>query len=957
MMVVRGGGPAHQADQNAMGSGHIVNRPGADNHARSAGMALQVEAFDWSATPLGPRFDWPACLNTALQMVLASPFPAVLAWGPTLITIYNDAYRPLLGDKPEALGRPLLDVWSEVRDVLAPLTERALAGESCCFETSAFAVLSAAEPAQTVFDFSLSPVRSEDGAVAGLLNIAVDATTRLDAQALAHSEQRLRALVEASSNSLYRMSADWSEMHQLEGGGFLADTTVSNPNWLEEYIHPDDQNRVREAIQNAIRHKATFDLEHRVRLADGALGWTHSRAVPVLAADGEIVEWFGAATDMTERRRAEERLRDSEARLSRVLEHLPMGVGLIDREGRYTLKNPQLNAFVGDVIPSRDETSAVTWEGFDAAGRPLAREDYPGVRALRGEDVTAALYFRRVVDNEPERWIQVSAVPLRESSGEVSGAVTVLQDATDELRIQRELQASEARARKLNETLEAQVAERSAERDRLWNLSQDMLARADYVGMMSAVSPAWTQVLGWSETDLLSRGYASFMHPDDISPTLRAIGRMAETRQPTRFENRFATADGGWRSIEWTVAPEADGLNFIAVGRDVTLARTRENELSLAQEQLRQSQKMEAMGQLTGGVAHDFNNLLMPIIGSLDVLVRREVGDERERRLIDGALQAAERAKTLVQRLLAFARRQPLQATSVDLRDLIQNMAGLVDSTSGPDVQVHALLAENLPPAKADPNQLEMAILNLAVNARDAMPAGGVLTLSASREAILPDSRANLPPGDYIRLSIADTGAGMDEATRARAVEPFFSTKGVGKGTGLGLSMVHGLASQLGGELTIDSAPGEGTTVSLWLPVSQDRPNLEVAVDSHGPRRAAAGRALLVDDEDLVRMATADMLMDLGYEVIEAASGPEALHLIENGLAPDLVVTDHLMPGMSGADLARQVQSRSPEVPVLIISGYAEAEGLPADLARLTKPFRNAELAAKLADLGVLAEA
>ncbi|MEG3175486.1 response regulator [Sphingomonas sp. RB3P16] len=541
--------------------------------------------------------------------------------------------------------------------------------------------------------------------------------------------------------------------------------------------------------------------------------------------------------------------------------------------------------------------------------------------------------------------------PVLSDDGEPAGVICFLADTTERLRSEQALRAREAQLRELNETLEAQVAARAAERDQLWKLSQDMLARADYSGMMSAVSPAWTQVLGWHERDLLARGYDTFMHPDDMAPTLAAIGRMAETHLPTRFENRISTRDGGWRHIEWTVAPEPDGVNFIAVGRDLSPAKAREAELAMAQEALLQSQKMEAMGSLTGGVAHDFNNLLTPIIGSLDMLLRKQVGTERERRLIDGALQSAERAKTLVQRLLAFARRQPLQPTAVDLTRLVDGLVALLGSTLGPMIDLRVDLSADLPPARADPNQLEMALLNLAVNARDAMPHGGTLTLSATPESVRADHPAGVKPGHYVCLRVVDTGAGMDAATLARATEPFFSTKGIGKGTGLGLSMVHGLAAQLGGGLAMESAPGAGTTIALWLPIgiaAMDRTDTAceapVAV-------SAAGVALLVDDEDLVRMSTADMLTDLGYAVVEASTAEAALQLIEEGLAPDVVVTDHLMPGMSGAQLARTLRADRPTLPVLIVSAYAETETIHPGIARLTKPFRNAELAASLSAL------
>jgi signal transduction histidine kinase/CheY-like chemotaxis protein len=404
---------------------------------------------------------------------------------------------------------------------------------------------------------------------------------------------------------------------------------------------------------------------------------------------------------------------------------------------------------------------------------------------------------------------------------------------------------------------------------------------------------------------------------------------------------------------EISYTPLRDGAGRIIgafhQSKDISERLAAQAELEAAQEALRQSQKMEAMGSLTGGVAHDFNNLLTPIIGSLDMLVRKGVGSDRERRLIDGALQSAERAKTLVQRLLAFARRQPLQPTAVDLAQLVDGMAGLIASTLGPTIGVRLEVADDLPPARADANQLEMALLNLAVNARDAMPEGGELTITARSCSMADGQRPGMKPGTYVCLGVADTGIGMDEATRLRAIEPFFSTKGVGKGTGLGLSMVHGLVAQLGGGLTIDSAPGQGARIELCLPVSglAAAPLGERAADPP-PVAGKLGVALLVEDEELVRMSAADMLADLGYEVVETSSAQHALLLVREGLRPDLLVTDHLMPGMSGAQLVHELRTGLPALPALIVSGYAEAEGVDPAIPRLSKPFRKEELAACL---------
>jgi signal transduction histidine kinase len=382
--------------------------------------------------------------------------------------------------------------------------------------------------------------------------------------------------------------------------------------------------------------------------------------------------------------------------------------------------------------------------------------------------------------------------------------------------------------------------------------------------------------------------------------------------------------------------------------------RTREREAALAQ--LHAIQKLETLGQLTGGVAHDFNNLLTPIIGSLDLLRRQLGGNERALRQIDMALQAASRASSLVQRLLAFARRQDLQPRPVDVARLVRGMDDLVSRSIGPLIQVELDIPDDLPPALIDPNQLELAVLNLAINARDAMPGGGRLRIALdTRQA---EHSPGLAPGTYLRLSISDTGVGMDEATLAHAIEPFFSTKGVGRGTGLGLSMVHGVAAQLGGALHLRSSPGKGTTAEIWLPVT-DRP---VDQGSGGQwKMATAPRAatiLLVDDEDVVRAATAEMLEDLGYKVLQADSGAAALAMLRAGQSVDLIVTDYLMPGMNGVELIRNARNIAPCVKGLVISGYSTiAEGPGADLPRLAKPFRQTDLAGRVAALLTSGEA
>ena len=376
--------------------------------------------------------------------------------------------------------------------------------------------------------------------------------------------------------------------------------------------------------------------------------------------------------------------------------------------------------------------------------------------------------------------------------------------------------------------------------------------------------------------------------------------------------------------------------------------RTREHELALAK--LHEAQKLETLGQLTGGVAHDFNNLLTPVIGNLDMLRRRLPSGDRSQRMIETSLKAASQAATLVQRLLAFARRQDLRPRSVDIGALLDGMTDLIRRSIEPTIQVAISHSPDLPPARVDPNQLELAILNLAINARDAMPLGGILTITATAERV--GNGKQIQSGDYVRISVQDDGKGMDADVLARAIEPFFSTKETGRGTGLGLSMVHGLAAQLGGKLDLRSSPGSGTTADIWLPIASE-PAILNEVESRTIIPATErSTILLVDDEDLVRIATADMLSEIGYNVVDTTSGPEALRLLRNGIEPDLLITDYLMPVMNGVELIEEVRMIAPGVKVMLITGYSTiAEGPGSSVPRLAKPFRQAALAEFVADL------
>ncbi|WP_206667944.1 hybrid sensor histidine kinase/response regulator [Teichococcus oryzae] len=662
-------------------------------------MAEAVRCHDWAATPLGPIQDWPPALRIVVDMMLASTFPKCLCWGPDLIAIHNDAFLPILGDKP-ALGRSFRDVWPEAWPSLGPICDDALAG------------------------------------------------------------------------------------------------------------------------------KATFVEDFRLE---------------------------------------------------------------IDRHG----------------------------------------------------------YLEEV-------FLTFCYSPVRDETGAVAGFMDTVMETTGKMVAERNLERERQRLDALNATLEQRVAERTADRDRMWRLSGDMMLLADFNGRIHAVNPAWTMVLGWTEAELIGSNIFDLLHPEDMPRTREAIGVLAAGRQVRSFDNRYRHRDGGYRWITWTASP-GEGL-IHAAGRDVTVEKDQAAALLEAEAQLRQSQKMEAVGQLTGGLAHDFNNLLTGITGSLDLIAMRLAQGQSDglERYIDSAQRAAERAAALTHRLLAFSRRQPLDPRPVQPDMLVGGMLDLIGRTVGPAIQVETALENGTWPILCDANQLENALLNLCINARDAMPQGGTLVLS-TRNHVRQSAPGAEPKGDYVAIAVRDTGTGMTPEVAARAFDPFFTTKPLGTGTGLGLSMIYGFAHQSGGEAVIETAPGEGTEVRLLLPrhngtVLPARSLGETALPAEG----AGETILLVEDEAAIRMLVADQLEDLGYSVLQAADGPSGLEILRSGVAVDLVISDIGLPGgMTGRQMAEAGLQSRPNLAVLFITGYAASAALgetqlPPNMSVLTKPFPLTELARRV---------
>jgi PAS domain S-box-containing protein len=482
----------------------------------------------------------------------------------------------------------------------------------------------------------------------------------------------------------------------------------------------------------------------------------------------------------------------------------------------------------------------------------------------------------------------------------------------------------------------------------------------------------WYEFTGvpYGSTD--GAGWNEIFHPADQERSWQVWRHSLATGEPYHIEYRLRHRSGEYRWVIGRAQPVRDENGWIVrwygtctdidelVRAREVLARSREeleqlvvvrtNELERLHTELRQTQKMDAIGQLTGGIAHDFNNLLTPIIGALD-LVAKKTDDERSLRLLEGALTSAERARVLVARLLSFARKQRLESRNVPIGRVLLGTTDLLERSLGPAIQLELRMPKDELWVLVDPNQLELALLNLAVNARDAMPKGGRLLISADRQVVSAEHSAGLAPGEYVRLLVEDEGEGMSAETLAAAVEPFYSTKERGKGTGLGLSMVHGLAAQSGGALRLESRLGEGTIVSLWLPVGESEIEVQAPVAPESSEVAPL-KILLVDDEDLVRAATADMLADVGHTVHQAHSGQSALATFRADPTYDLVVTDYAMPLMSGVALISALRQLKPNLPALLITGYASAAAdVPAGVPRVEKPFRGAELVRRIAAL------
>jgi PAS domain S-box-containing protein len=680
--------------------------------------------------------------------------------------------------------------------------------------------------------------------------------------------------------------------------------------------------------------------------------WTYSYSP--IDDDGRVGGVLVVCRDVTKEHLAAVALREREAELARVQQIGRIGGLEVDlRTGFRNRRSPEYLIVHGLPPDAANETHEDWVNRIHPEDRVATEQKFRDAVLSNVRDYTVQYRIIRPSDGAV-RWISVRSFIERDETGKPIRLVGAHTDVTDQVMAEQALRQSEEESRKLaaklaelNATLEQRVREKTRERDRIWNVSQDLLLVADSDGVWRTVNPAWTRTLGWSEAELLNRTSEWLEHPDEVAKTRREVEKLRLGRPTVRFENRFRHKDGTYRWLSWTAVPDRQQL--YAVARDVTAEKAASERLKATEEALRQSQKMEAVGQLTGGIAHDFNNLLTGIVGSLDLMQTRlnQGRTENVGRYIDAAMTSANRAAALTHRLLAFARRQPLIPKSVDANALVVSLEDLLRRTIGERLDLEIVAAADLWLTICDPNQLESALLNLAINARDAMPDGGKLTIATSNiviAALNADAPA-LAPGDYICIDVTDTGTGMSPDVVARAFDPFFTTKPIGQGTGLGLSMIYGFARQSNGHVGIDSRPGAGTAVKLYLPRYLGEAAVMVPELDRDEAQVATGETVLVvEDEPVVRGVIVEMLHDQGYRVLEAVDGPSGLRVLREQARIDLLLTDVGLPGMNGRQLADQARETRPDLKILFITGYAEsaaiAEGfLQPGMEMITKPF------------------
>ena len=824
-----------------------------------------IARTDWSRTPLGAAGTWPQSLRTAVDIVIHSPMPMLLLWGPQLTQIYNNGFAMLAGSKhPHAFGQPAHLIWPELQDFTDPIYRAVLQGQVRTYSERRFTLQREGKESDFWLDLTYSPIRDENAQVAGILVTAIETNERrriaLELQrrseeslkAQRDSEERLQLALAATDavgtwdwdigEDRFIADAHFAQLHGIDPG-LASQLPISD--YLQG-VHPEDRALIARSIKHCITHGTEYAEEYRLLRADGELRWVFARGRCYKDHHGRPVRFLGAALDLTDRKHTEQALRQSQTELQLIINAMPILISYVDHEERFRLNNAAYLDWYGltpQELYGRTIREVIGEEAYFLRSPYIAE-------ALAGRPCSFSLYTPH--RDGSSRHALMNYLPRHGADGAVNGFYIFVIDETDRKKTEEAL-------RNLNETLEERVSART-----------EQLAQANQ-----------------------------------------------------RLQNEMF-------------------------------------ERERAEDALRHAQKMEAVGQLTGGIAHDFNNMLTGIIGSLD-LMQRYIADGRSHeigRFTEAAVSSANRAAALTHRLLAFSRRQSLDRKTLDVNELIHSLEDLIRRTKGDPIGLTLRLAEEVWPISTDVSQLENALLNLVINARDAMPNGGELLIETANVYLHGNDITTLEPvkaGDYLMLAVSDNGTGMTPSVRAKAFDPFFTTKPIGQGTGLGLSMIYGFAQQSGGHVSLDSLPDQGTCVRLYLPrlnlLEPERPVVETL--SAAPTATSGETVVVVEDDPAVRMLVLDLLKELGYLAHEAADASAALPLLESELRVDLLVTDVGLPGMNGRQLAEIARQHRPGLKVLFMTGYAqkaaERQGFLEDgMDMVAKPFSIDVLANKI---------
>ncbi|MPQ55367.1 PAS domain S-box protein [Duganella sp. FT27W] len=776
-------------------------------------IAQIIAYYDWASTALGAIDTWPQSLKTTVSTMLRSTLPMVALLGEDGVMIYNDGYSEFAGRRhPMSLGSNVRESWPEVAEHNDYVIRVALAGGTLAYKDQEMTLLRSGKPEQVWMNLDYAPILDEAGKPFGVLVVVVDTTDKIRAeQQLRASENTFRTLAQAIPSQVWSADADGSlnwfneQVYRYSG---TQPGQLTGDAWTV-IVHADDSEKVAAAWRASVATAQNFEVEYRIRRADGAWRWHIVRAMPIIDDNGVVQRWVGTSTD----------IEDQKATASK---------------------------------------------------------------------------------------------------------------------------------------LQLQVAERTAERDRMWRHATDVMLVTTLDGWITAANPAFTRLLGWDEAEIIGTSIHKIIHPDDAQSSIAEMDSLAQGHSTFKFENRTLRKGGGHAILSWTAVPDEGFIH--AVGRDMTAERAAAEEMRRTSLKLQQAQKMEAIGKLTGGVAHDFNNLLQVISGNLQLLAADVADMSRAQRRVEQALAGVTRGAKLASYLLAFGRRQALDPRVVRIGRFIAGMEDMLRRSLGEEIEVETVISGGLWNTLVDTAQVENAVLNLCINARDAMDGVGKLTIEVGN-AMLDDHYARnhpeLSPGQYVMIAVSDTGTGMSPEIMAQAFDPFFSTKPEGKGSGLGLSMVYGFVRQSGGHVQIYSEPGCGTTVKLYLPRSTD---IEDAPAPPETRAVVGGQEtiLVAEDDEGVRATVVEMLGELGYRVLKANDAASALSIIDSGMPIDLLFTDVVMPGpLRSPELARKARERLPGIAVLFTSGYTEnaivhGGRLDAGVDLLGKPYTREALARKV---------